>query len=160
MNIGIFHAYFGSIVAINNFELWLVVGISLLVITVFLMLYKELMYMAFDEEAASLSGVPVRAINIVFTVLTALTVSVASRTVGALIISSLMVIPVTCGMQYGRSYKQTLIYSIIFAVIFTIVGLTLSYYKGLKPGGTIVLTGVVFLLVTFLIKGNKFKRGI
>lgn len=150
---------FGSIVAITGFELWLVVGISLLVITVFLLLYKELMYMAFDEEAAQLSGIPVRTINTLFTILTALTVSVASRTVGALIISSLMVIPVTCGMQYGKSYKQTLVYSIIFAVIFTIVGLTLSYYKGLKPGGTIVLTGVVFLMITFLIKGNKFNRG-
>lgn len=151
---------FGSIVAITDFELWLVIGISLLVIIVFLMLYKELMYMAFDEEAARLSGVPVRAINIVFTVLTALTVSVASRTVGALIISSLMVIPVTCGMQFGKSYKQTLLYSILFAVVFTITGLTVSYYKGLKPGGTIVLTGVIFLLVTFLVKGGKFKRGL
>lgn len=151
---------FGSIVAITDFELWLVIGISLLVITVFLMLYKELLSMAFDESAAQLSGVPVRTINIVFTVLTALTVSVASRTVGALIISSLMVIPVTCGMQFGKSFKQTLIYSILFAVIFTIAGLTLSYYKGLKPGGTIVLTGVIFLIFTFLLKGNKYKRSI
>jgi len=149
---------FGSIVAITDFELWLVVGISLLVIAVFLMLYKELMYMAFDEEAARLSGIPVKAINIVFTLLTALTVSVASRTVGALIISSLMVIPVTCGMQYGKSYKQTLLYSILFAVAFTITGLTLSYYRGLKPGGTIVLTGVVFLIVTFILKGSILKK--
>ncbi|WMJ86495.1 metal ABC transporter permease [Anaerocolumna sp. MB42-C2] len=146
---------FGSIVAITDFELWLVIGISLLVIIVFLMLYKELLYMAFDESAAQLSGVPVRTINIVFTILTALTVSIASRTVGALIISSLMVIPVTCGMQFGKSFKQTLLYSIMFAVIFTIAGLTLSYYKGLKPGATIVLTGVVFLLLTFLLKGKK-----
>ncbi len=146
---------FGSIVAITDFELWLVIGISLLVITVFLMLYKELLYMAFDESAAQLSGVPVRTINIVFTILTALTVSVASRTVGALIISSLMVIPVTCGMQFGKSFKQTLLYSIAFAVIFTVTGLTLSFYKGLKPGATIVLTGVVFLILTFPFKSKK-----
>ena len=146
---------FGSIVAITDFELWLVIGISLLVIIVFLMLYKELLYMAFDESAAQLSGVPVRTINIVFTILTALTVSIASRTVGALIISSLMVIPVICGMQFGKSFKQTLLYSIMFAVVFTIAGLTLSYYKGLKPGATIVLTGVVFLMLTFLFKGKR-----
>lgn len=58
-------------------------------------------------------------------------------------------------MQFGKSFKQTLLYSIMFAVIFTIAGLTLSYYKGLKPGATIVLTGVVFLLLTFLLKGKK-----
>jgi zinc transport system permease protein len=146
---------FGSIVAITNFELIMVVIISVIVIITFVLLYKELMYMAFDEKSAKMAGVPVRPINIIFTVLTALTVSVASRTVGALIISSLMVIPTACAMQYGKSYKQTLFYSIIFAVIFTIIGLTVSYYQGLKPGGTIVLTGVIFLIITLTMKGRK-----
>lgn len=146
---------FGSIVAITNFELIMVVIISIIVIITFVLLYKELMYMAFDEKSAIMAGVPVRPINIIFTVLTALTVSVASRTVGALIISSLMVIPTACAMQYGKSYKQTLFYSIIFAVIFTIIGLTVSYYQGLKPGGTIVLTGVIFLIITLTMKGRK-----
>lgn len=146
---------FGSIVAITNFELAMVVIISAVVISVFLLLYKELMYMAFDETSAKMAGVPVKRINIIFTILTALTVSIASRTVGALIISSLMVIPTACGMQYGKSYKQTLIYSIIFALAFTVIGLTVSYYQGLKPGGTIVLTGVIFLIITLAVKGRS-----
>lgn len=146
---------FGSIVAITNFELAMVVIISTVVISVFLLLYKELMYMAFDETSAKMAGVPVKRINIIFTILTALTVSIASRTVGALIISSLMVIPTACGMQYGKSYKQTLIYSIIFALAFTVIGLTVSYYQGLKPGGTIVLTGVIFLIITLAVKGRS-----
>lgn len=111
--------------------------------------------MAFDETSAKMAGVPVKRINIIFTILTALTVSIASRTVGALIISSLMVIPTACGMQYGKSYKQTLIYSIIFALAFTVIGLTVSYYQGLKPGGTIVLTGVIFLIITLAVKGRS-----
>lgn len=146
---------FGSIVAITDFEMWLVIGISLLVIGVFLFFYKELMYIAFDEEAAKLSKVPVKGINFIFTIITALTISIAARTVGALIISSLMVIPVACGMQYGKSFKQTLLYSIVFAMLFTIIGITLSYYKGLKPGATIVLTGMVFLIITLIIKSKK-----
>lgn len=146
---------FGSIVAIDNFELIMVVGISVVVIITFTILYKELMHMAFDEKSAKLAGIPVRTINIIFTILTALTVSIASRTVGALIISSLMVIPTACAMQYGKSYKQTLIFSILFAVVFTIIGLTISYYQGLKPGATIVLTGVIFLIITLIVKGRK-----
>lgn len=145
---------FGSIVAITNFELILVILISIIVMITFVLLYKELMYMAFDETSAKMAGVPVRTINIVFTILTALTVSIASRTVGALIISSLMVIPTACAMQYAKSYKQTLFYSILFAVSFTVIGLTISYYMGLKPGGTIVLTGVIFLMITLVIKGK------
>ncbi|MFA9378795.1 MAG: metal ABC transporter permease [Lachnotalea sp.] len=147
---------FGSIVAITNFELIMVVVISIIVIITFILLYKELMFMAFDEKSAKLAGVPVRPINFIFTVLTALTVSIASRTVGALIISSLMVIPTACAMQFAKSYKQTLIYSILFALVFTLIGLTVSYYQGIKPGGTIVLTGVIFLIITLVVKGSKF----
>lgn len=146
---------FGSIVAITDFELILVIIISALVMITFVVLYKELMHMAFDEMSAKMAGIPVKTINIIFTILTALTVSIASRTVGALIISSLMVIPTACAMQYGKSYRQTLIYSILFAIAFTVIGLSISYYMGLKPGGTIVLTGVIFLVITLSIKGKS-----
>jgi len=115
-------------------------------------LYKELFYIALDERAARLAGIPVGAINFIFTILTAVTVSVAARTVGALIVSSLMVVPVACAMQFGKSYKQTVVYSVLFAVIFTIAGLFLSYYLRLKPGGTIVLIGVLFFIVILLLK--------
>ena len=63
-----------------------------------------------------------------------------------------MVVPVACAMKFAKSYKQTVLLSILFAVIFTIIGLSLSYYMGLKPGGTIVLCGVVFLILTLIIK--------
>lgn len=143
---------FGSIVAITDGELWLVVIVSVLVILAFVLFYKELMYISFDEKSARLAGVPVRRINFLVTLLTAVTVSVAARSVGALIVSSLMVIPVACAMQLAGSYKQTVIYSVIFAVLFTVAGLTLSYYLSLKPGGTIVLIGVAVLLPLLAVK--------
>lgn len=143
---------FGSIVAISNFELYMVIGISIAVILVFTLLYKELMYMAFDEMGAELVGIPVKQINFIFTILTALTVSIASRTVGALIVSSMIVIPVAISMRFAKSFKQTLIIAIILAVIFTVIGLTLSFFVGLKPGGTIVLIGVVALIISTIIK--------
>lgn len=143
---------FGSIVAITDFELFMVIGISLLVIIAFIFLYKELMYIAFDEEGARLVGIPIKTVNFIFTILTAFTVSIAARTVGALIVSSMMVVPVACAMKFGKSYKYTVLLSILFAVTFTIIGLTISYYIGLKPGGTIVLTGVLFLILTIIIK--------
>ena len=67
-----------------------------------------------------MSGIPVGIINSVFTVLIAVTVSIAARTVGTLIVSSMMVVPVACGMQLGRSYKQTVLWSIAFAEGFTV----------------------------------------
>lgn len=150
---------FGSIVAIDDFELRLVALISFFVILAFLLLYKELFYIALDERAARLAGIPVAAIDFIFTILTAVTVSVAARTVGALIVSSLMVIPVACAMQLSKSYRQTVFFAVGFAVLFTVVGLALSYYGSLRPGATIVLLGVLCLVAIFLAKGmGQAKR--
>ena len=138
---------FGSIVAITPGELTATAVISVLVLTAFVLLYKELFAIALDEHAARRAGVSVGAVNSIYTILTAATVSVAARTVGALIVSSMLVLPVACAMQVARSYKQTVLFSILFAEGFIAAGLTLAFYAGLKPGGTIVLLGVGCLLV-------------
>lgn len=143
---------FGSIVAITDTEVLMVIIVTVIVVATFLLLYKELMFITFDEQGAILAGLPVKKINFVITLLTAITVSVAARSVGALIVSSLMVIPVACAMQLANSYKKTVIYSVLFAVVFTVVGLVLSYYFNLKPGGTIVLVGVVVLIPLMMVK--------
>ena len=143
---------FGSIVAISDLELYLVTGVSLAVLLTFLLLYKELFYIALDERSARLAGIPVSAVNFIFTILTAITVAVAARTVGALIVSSMMVIPTACAMQLGKNYWQTLLYAIGFDVLFMIIGLFCAYYLGLKPGGTIVLVGVILLILILTAK--------
>ena len=149
---------FGSIVAISNFELMIVLILSGVVITALVLLYKELFYLTFDEESARLAGIPVRLINTVFTIMMALTISVSARTVGALVVSSLMVIPVALAMQVAKSYKQTLIIAVVSGVLFTLVGLTVSFYANLRPGATIVLVGVVSLVVTILAKNLVVRR--
>jgi zinc transport system permease protein len=144
---------FGSIVAISDFELYLVIGLCAVVLLTVLLLYKELFYMTFDEESARLAGIPVRTINFLFTLLTAVTIAISSRTVGTLVISSLMVLPVAAAMQVARNYKQTVIFSVVFAVFFTISGLFISYYANFKPGGTIVMAGVISLVAILAFKG-------
>ena len=74
--------------AVSTFELVVVVVLSIAVIIILVLLYRELFYIAFDEESAALSGVPVKSINLIFTILTSIVVSIAARTVGALVISS------------------------------------------------------------------------
>ena len=120
---------FGSIISISKDELKIVCVISVLVLLCVLLLYKELFYIGFDENAARISGVPVKTINFIF----------------------MLVIPIACGMQVGRSYKAVMIIGVITALVTTVIGLTLSYYVGLKPGGTIVLLEVVCFLILSLI---------
>jgi zinc transport system permease protein len=100
--------------------------------------------------------VAVGIVNFVFTLLTAVAISVAARTVGALMVSSLMVIPVISAMQLARSYRGMIGWAVNFAVLCTLIGLTASYYLGLRPGATIVMTGVVCLL---LVLGFNRARG-
>ena len=114
---------FGSIVAISDMELRLVVAVSAAVLLMFLLLYKELFYVSLDEQSARLAGVPVRTVNFLFTFLIAVTVSVAARTVGALIVSSMMVVPVACAMQFGKNYRQTVLWEVVLDVIFMVTGL-------------------------------------
>lgn len=146
---------FGSIVAISTLELVSVIVLSIAVIITMLILYRELFYISFDEEGAELSGVKVKRVNLVFTMLTAIVVSIAARTVGSLVISSLMIIPVACSMLISKSYKQNIILSVIFALVFTIAGLIVTAFYDLKPGGTIVLIGIAVLLVIVIISRKQ-----
>jgi len=152
---GFYSFLFGSIVAIGDNELRAIVGLSALVVGITLFLYRPLLHISFDEESAAAAGIPVKAVNLAFTLLTAVVVAVSARTVGALIVSSLMVIPVACAMQLSRGYRENLIYSVLFALIFTMTGLVLSFYFDLRPGGAIVLTGIVVLVLLIIIRPKR-----
>ena len=143
---------FGSIVSISNFELKLVITISIVVILTFILLYKEIFYITFNEKLARLSGVPVKTINTIFTILIGITISVSSRTVGALIVSSMMVVPVATALQISNSYKSTIIIAIIANMISTILGLFASYYIGLKPGAIIVIINIIVFFISLIVR--------
>lgn len=143
---------FGSIAAISDAELYMVITLSIIVLILFILFYKELFYVTFDESSARLVGIRINSINFMFTILTAITVSVATRIVGTLVISSIMVLPVACAMQLKKSFRKTVLYSMLFGVMFHIIGLFLAYYIGIKPGGTIILVGVLWFVLIGLIK--------
>ena len=147
-----------GIVAISDAEMISVIVVSVVVLALFLLLYKELFYISLDERSARLVGVPVGVVNFIFTIMIAVTVSVAARTVGALMVSSMMVVPVACAMQLGKNFKQTVWYAVGLNVLFMIIGLFAAFYLGLKPGGTIVLVGVAALLAIFIGKRIVFGK--
>jgi len=148
-----FNSYlFGSALLVTVPEIILLAAMALVVALFSIIFYRQLMYITFDEEGAKLSGIPVNRINVIFSVLTAVVVSVSARTVGALVVSSLIVIPIACAMMVSKSYKKTLVMSIVFAMLFTLLGLTIAFYTGARPGGTIVLFGVAVLLAIIIVK--------
>ena len=152
---GILSYLFGSLALITNEDIILVVVLGILTFVMLMFSYKGLFYMTFDEESAYLAGIPVKIINLLFSILVALTVAISMRIVGVLLISSLMVLPVAASLLIADSFKSGLIYSNIFGVISVIIGLTLSFYLDLAPGGTIVLTALGILLLVLLIEDIK-----
>lgn len=146
---------FGSIIAITDLEFYTIICIGIIVFFTFVFLYRDLMHISFDETSARLCGVNINRVNVIFMVLMAITISVSARTVGILIISSIMVVPVACAMRFQVGYLKTIIYSVLFGIFFTISGLVISFYVGLKPGGTIVLIGVLTLITLLIVQNGK-----
>ena len=144
---------FGSIVAVDTNQLIAVSIVGAAVLVLCVLMRKELFWVTLDERAARLAGVRVKLVNAAFIVITALAVSVGARTVGALIVSSMMVVPVACALQVAKSWRATVIVSCGIGLATTAAGLWLSYAFGLKPGGTIVLLGVALLLA--IIAGKR-----
>lgn len=143
---------FGSVSAVSRQDLYIVILIAVIVILFLYFLYKELFSLAFDPEYAKVSGINERIIQAVFMVITALVIGASMRIVGILLVSSLMTLPVAAAIQLARSYKGALIYSIIFGEIAVIIGLISAYYLDIAPGGTIVVTSVVILLMVLFVK--------
>mgnify|MGYP002719300554 FL=1 len=101
---------------------------------------------------ANLAGINSKLISSIFTFLTAITVAISTKTVGALMISSLMVLPVASGLLISKSYKETFIKSIIIAIIYMMAGISASFYLGIKPGGAIVVIAVFGMIISLIIQ--------
>ncbi|PLR85927.1 metal ABC transporter permease [Bacillus canaveralius] len=151
-NTDLFSYLFGSVSAVSRTDLWTIVIISLFVIVVIFMLYKELFLLSFDEEHAKASGIAARSVHFIFIVMVALVIAASMRIVGILLVSSLMTLPVAASIRIARGFKQTILYSVIFGETSVLGGLTLSYYLDLAPGGTIVIIAVAILMISILFK--------
>lgn len=149
-NIDLMGYLFGSITTVLKEDLWLIAVLGSIIILSVKMLYKELFYIAFDEEAARLSGIPVRTINLFFIIIIATTITLSMRIVGILLVSSLIVIPVATSLHIAKSFRHAMVLSIIFAQISVVVGIFISYWLELAPGGTIVLLSVFILLLVVI----------
>lgn len=145
---------FGSIVTISDLEFALVLGVAAVVVIVYRVIYDRLYLSVFDPCAAPLLGIDSKVLNFAFAFLTAVSVSIAAKTIGSLIVSSLLVIPVICAMQFTKTYKGTLALSIGLSIVFVYAGLVISYYQNLKPGSVIVLIAVAGLIVSMFIKSK------
>lgn len=149
---------FGSILTVTRFDMITVVVLSAISVLTLIFLYHQMLYIAYDEDAAKVAGVRVRLINYVFSILVASAVSVSIRIVGVLVLSSMIALPVATALQLEKGFKITLIFSIVFSITDILLGLFLSFYLNVAPGGFTALVSVAVLILVIL--GKKVNSAV
>ena len=142
-NADLFAILFGSILTVSPADVWLISALGALVVLTILLSYRRLFVITLHEDLARTSGVPVTALNLMLTLLTALTTVVAMRMVGVLLVSAMIVIPTLTGFSLGRSFRRATAVAIAVALAAVGIGLTGAYYLSLAAGGAVVLTALL-----------------
>ena len=138
---------FGSILAMDRADVALSVGLSVAVLALFVLFYHRLFAITFDESFSRATGVKVGLYNTLLSVLTALTIVLGMRMMGAMLISSLVIFPALSAMRVLKSFRGVVIYAAVLSVVSFCVGLTASYLIGTPVGASVVLVNLlVFLL--------------
>jgi zinc transport system permease protein len=149
---------FGSIITVTNTDLWFMLALALTVTTTFVLFYRPILYVAFDEQFARIRGIPVMFINYLLIILVALTIVLSIRTAGIILVLSVLTIPQNISNLFTNRFSYIMAGSVVLGFIASLLGLILSYSLDIPSGATIIFTLVVLYLVARLIKVLTFGR--
>jgi len=154
-NVDLFSYLFGSILSISTAEVVLSVGLSAAVLFILSFFYNELLSITFDEEASRVSGVNTESLNIIFVLLTAMTVVLSMKVVGIMLISALLILPAVTALHISRSFRSTIAIAAAVSVVSVISGILISFPFDLPTGASIVFMNFIFFLFSILFKKIK-----
>lgn len=149
---------FGSILLVGIEDTLVILALAGTILAIVLLLYRQLMYITFDEEQAKVSGLSISKLSYLFIVLASVTVIVSMRLVGILLVSSLIVIPNITALLFGKGFKKTTLISVGVSVFSVVIGIAVSYAANIPPAATIVIVVTVVLLATLAAKYSLKKQ--
>lgn len=158
-NVDLFSYLFGNILAVGNTDLIIAALLFIAVIVAVIFFYRDLFAITFDEDLARCSGIRTRTINTVLVLMTSLTVVLAMKVVGIMLISALLILPAVSALQVARSFKSTVIASCIFATVSVLIGIFGSFILNLPTGGFIVIINFILFILAFFWKRMR-KAGV
>jgi zinc transport system permease protein len=147
LNANLFTFLFGSILTVTWSDFALVAILGAVGLGVVAVLYRGLVAVSLDEEGARVSGLPVSLLNVSLAALAGVTIAISMRIVGILLIAALMVLPVIAAGRVARSIRSTILLSMGVGLVSVAVGLVISFYGNLAPGGAIVLLAAGFAVL-------------
>lgn len=143
---------FGSIVTISKQQVWILLGLTVIIGILYLVFRKPMYILTFDEETAFTSGLPTKIMSVLFNVLTGVTIAVIMPIVGALLVSAIIILPAAISLRFSKSFNGVILIGIVIALIGTSSGLIASYELGTPPGASITLVLIVIFVILTLIK--------
>ncbi|MEU3144205.1 MULTISPECIES: metal ABC transporter permease [unclassified Streptomyces] len=149
---------FGSLSTVSESDVTAICLLAAFVVLVTVGLRRQLFAVSQDEEFARVTGLPVRWLNLLTAVTAAVTVTVAMRVVGLLLVSALMVVPVAAAQALSRSFAATFAIAVAIGVSVTIGGTVTSYYQDVPPGATIVLLTIAAFIVPTVLATPLARR--
>ncbi|MEU4422800.1 metal ABC transporter permease [Actinoplanes sp. NPDC024001] len=157
-NANLMQYLFGSLVTTSPQDITVIGVLGAAVLAAMLLLRPALFALCNDEEYARVSGLPVRTLNILLAVTTAVTVTIAMRTVGLLLVSALMVVPVAAAQQVTRGFRATMAAAMAIGLLAAGVGVLVSAEADTAPGATTVLMALAAFLATTI--GGLVRRNL
>lgn len=145
-----------SILTLSVSDVWLCVGLAILVILTFVIFYHKIFAVTFDEEFARATGTNVRAYNILIAVVTAVVIVLAMNLVGALLISALIIFPALSAMRVFKSFRAVMASAAVISVLCSVLGILASVIYGTPVGSTIVAADIV-VFASFSLAGRLRK---
>lgn len=156
-NAEVYGYLFGSVLSVTSEELRVIGGLSVLVLGLILVFSKELYFIAFDQEMAEASGVPARRIYFLLLTLVALTVVVSLKTVGAILVFAMILIPASTAYQLTHSLMTLTLYSVVIGTTTSVAGVMISAVWDVPSGPAIVLLATTIFFVSVLLSPKRMK---
>lgn len=151
-NVDLMSYLFGSILAVNREDLYFATALLVIILLCVIYWYRSILAVSYDSEYASLSGVNIKFFYTLILLLSALSVVVAIKVVGLILVIALLTIPIYMAQNLSSTLYGVMIKSSLIATLFTLSGLALSYTFNLTSGATIILVAALSLLIFMLIR--------
>jgi len=158
-NVDLLSYLFGSILAVSHEDLYYMGGLLFVIVTIMLFWYREILAVSYDSEYANLRSINVPFFYTLILVLSALTVVIAIKVVGLILVIALLTIPIYIAEKISNTLATMMLYSGVLSTVFTLLGLFLSYTYDLTSGASIIMVSAFGLILFFLLeKLQKIKN--
>jgi zinc transport system permease protein len=165
MNTDVCNYLFGTILAMAKEDVYLSVALSITVLVLFILFYNKLFAITFDETFAKAAGIKTGLYNMLIALLTALTIVLGMRIMGAMLISSLIIFPALSSMRIFKKFKSVTICSSVISIFCFFTGVVISYIYATPTGASVVMVNIFIFVLFWLIENlrnstvlNKYRR--